>query len=95
MALLFVFNTINGRLFLATETFVEFFDLTCGIKNFLFACVERVAFRTDVNLHFVFTVGRTGFKSVSAATCNVNGLVGWVCIWSHLSFLLDAICKRR
>ena len=57
MALLFVFNTMRKSLFLATKTLVEFLDLACGIKNFLFACVERVAFRADVNLHFVFTVG--------------------------------------
>jgi len=42
------FCLITWRLFVATETLVEFFDLTCRIKYFLFAGVERMALGTNV-----------------------------------------------
>jgi hypothetical protein len=84
VALFFIFNAVIEVLFLATETLVEFFNLTGRIEYFLFAGVERVTLSTDLNHELVLAVGRAGCKCVSAATCNFNGVVGWVNFRFHV-----------
>ena len=69
---LFSSQTLFGNnLRFITEAFVEFVDLTGSIKNFLFACIERVALRTNVDAHVILTIGGTCGECIATTAFNV------------------------
>jgi hypothetical protein len=77
-------RTNSSALRFATETFVEFIDLTSSIKNLLLAGIKRVAFRADIDSHLVFAIGRASSKRIAAAAFNTNFVVIWMSISFHV-----------
>ena len=53
----------------------ELVNLTRRIQDFLLAGIERVARRANFNAEFVFSVCRTGIKTIAAAAFDSNVLV--------------------
>jgi hypothetical protein len=77
-----------GKRLFVTKTLVEFVDLACRVKNLLFAGVERVALRADVDSHIVSAVGRAGSEGIATATFYVYIGVFWVDISFHVVSLV-------
>ena len=64
-------------LFLA-KAFLESFNATACVNNFLFASEKWVAFVANINFDDIFFNTRACFESVSARALNRNFVVFWL-----------------
>lgn len=61
----------------------ESINTTAGIKQFLFACIKRVAFRTNVNMHVLVADRGTCGKAITAAAGNLDFSILWMDVGLH------------
>ena len=71
-----------------TKSLVEFVDLTSRVKNLLFAGVERVALRANIDSHIISAVCRASSEGIATATFYVYIGVFWMDISFHVVLLV-------
>lgn len=71
----------NGTVLLEAVFLLEAFDTSGGIEYLLFARVERVTCRANIDAQFFDSC--TGFKCIAAGTDNRAAMVYWMDVRFH------------
>lgn len=69
---------------------VEFLNATSGIHDFLCSGVERMAFRTNFNVHGRLAKRGLSLERVATAAGHCEFVILWMCVSFHL-FFLDSV----
>lgn len=70
---------------------VEFLNTASSINNFLCAGIERMAFRTNFNVHRRLAERGLGLESIATAASHCEFVILWVSISFHRVFLDSVI----